>query len=161
MGIDGRNVVPEHEAKSVGNEKTFMQDIMDLDNAKKELLALATKVASRIRREKITGKAVSLKVKYNDFRQITREAHLSEPTDDGFEIYSVVCNLLKKSEIGKRPVRLLGISLSQLSFVDAAGQLSLFSDDQSFQKRKELNVAIDSIHEKHGEKSVRPATLFY
>ena len=101
-----------------------------------------------------------MKVKYNDFKQITRAATLPSPTDDGFEIYSVVCDLLKKSEVGKRPVRLLGVSLSQLTFVDGAGQLSLFSDDQSFQKKKELNVALDSIVEKHGEKSVQPATLF-
>ena len=160
MGIDERDVVPEHDAKSVGHEKTFMEDIMDLDDAKKELLALATKVASRMRREQVTGKTVSLKVKYNDFKQITRAATLPSPTDDGSEIYSVVCDLLKKSEVGKRPVRLLGVSLSQLSFVGSEGQLSLFCDDQSFQKRKELNVALDSIHQKHGEKSVRPGTLF-
>ena len=160
MGMDERGVVPEHDAKSVGHEQTFMKDILDLDDAKKELLALATKVGHRMRREKITGKTVSLKVKYNDFKQITRAATLPKPTDDGFEIYSVVCDLLKKSEVGKRPVRLLGVSLSQLSFVGSAGQLSLFSDDQSSQKRKDLNVALDSIVEKHGEKSVRPGTLF-
>jgi DNA polymerase-4 len=160
MGIDERDVVPEHETKSVGHEQTFMKDIMDLDDAKKELLALATKVGHRMRREQVTGKTVSLKVKYNDFKQITRAATLPKPTDDGFEIYSVACDLLKKTEVGKRRVRLLGISLSQLSFVGSAGQLSLFSDDQSFQKRKELNVALDSIHKRFGEKSVRPGTLF-
>ena len=160
MGIDERDVVPEHETKSVGHEQTFMEDIIDLDDAKKELLFLATKVASRMRREQVTGKTVSLKVKYNDFKQITRTETLPKPTDDGFEIDSVVCDLLKKTEVGKRPVRLLGISLSQLSFVGSAGQLSLFSNDQSSRKRKELNVALDSIVEKHGEKSVRPGTLF-
>ena len=160
MGIDERDVVPEHETKSVGHEQTFMEDIIDLDDAKKELLFLATKVASRMRREQVTGKTVSLKVKYNDFKQITRTETLPKPTDDGFEIDSVVCDLLKKTEVGKRPVRLLGISLSQLSFVGSAGQLSLFSNDQSSRKRKDLNVALDSIVEKHGEKSVRPGTLF-
>ena len=113
-----------------------------------------------MRREQITGKTVSLKVKYSDFKQITRAETLPSPTDDGFEIDSVVVDLLKKSEVGKRPVRLFGISLSQLTLVGSAGQLSLFIDDQSFQKRKELNVALDSIIEKHGEKSVRPGTLF-
>jgi DNA polymerase-4 len=98
-------------------------------------------------------------VKYNDFRQVTRAATLPKPTDDGFEIYSVACRLLEKTEVGKRPVRLIGISLSQLSFLGAGEQLSLFNRDQSSQKRKELNNALDSILEKHGEKSVRPATL--
>ena len=160
MGMDERNVETEHEIKSVGHERTFMHDIMDSGDAKKALLGLATQVARRMRRKKMTGKTVSLKVKYYDFKQITRAKTLAEFTDDGLEIYGAACDLLQKTQVGKRPVRLLGISLSQLSFVHAVGQLSLFGDDQSSQKRKELNMALDSIAEKHGDKSVRPATLF-
>ena len=159
MGEDERDVVPEHEVKSVGNERTFMRDIQVLEDAKKELLALATQVGRRMRRKNLTGKTVSLKVKYHDFKQITRAKTLADFTDDGIEIYGAACDLLGKTEVGKRPARLLGISLSQLCFADAAGQLSLFTDDQSLRKRKNLNLAVDSIMEKHGGKSVRPATL--
>jgi len=159
MGMDERDVVPGHETKSVGNERTFMQDIMEPGDAKKAILALSTQVGRRMRRKKMTGKTVSLKVKYHDFRQITRAKTLAKPTDDGLEIYKVACDLLQKTEVGKRPVRLLGISLSQLCFADAAEQLSLFNTDQSVQKRKELNMALDSITEKHGGQSIRPATL--
>ncbi len=159
MGMDERNVEPEHEIKSVGHERTFMHDIMDSGDAKKALLGLATRVARRMRRKKMTGKTVSLKVKYYDFKQITRAKTLAEFTDDGLEIYKTACDLVQKTQVGKRPVRLLGISLSQLSFVNGAGQLSLFGDEQSSRKRKELNMALDSIAEKHGDKSVRPATL--
>ncbi len=159
MGMDERDVVPGHETKSVGNERTFMRDIMEPGDAKKAILALATQVGRRMRRKKMTGKTVSLKVKYHDFKQITRAKTLAKPTDDGLEIYRVACDLLQKTEVGKRPVRLLGISLSQLCFADAAGQLSLFNNDQSVQKRKELNMALDSIAEKHGGQSIRPATL--
>jgi len=158
-GMDERDVVPDHETKSVGNERTFMQDVTELGDAKKALLALATQVGRRMRRKKMTGKTVSLKVKYHDFKQITRAKTLAGLTDDGLEIYRVACDLLQKTEAGRRPVRLLGVSLSQLCFADAAGQLSLFNNDQSVQKRKELNVALDSIAEKHGGKSIRPATL--
>ena len=159
MGMDERDVVPEHETKSVGNERTFMHDITEAGDAKKALLALATQVGRRMRRKKMTGKTVSLKVKYHDFKQITRAKTLATLTDDGLEIYRVACDLLQKTEVGKRPVRLLGVSLSQLCFADAAEQLSLFNNDQSVQKRKELNMALDSIAEKHGGKSIRPATL--
>ena len=161
MGIDDRDVEPERETKSVGHERTFMKDITDLSDAKKELLALANKVAVRMRRDEVTGKTVSLKVKYDDFKLISRAATLPKPTDDGFEIYSTACRLLQKTEVGKRPVRLLGISLSQLFFPGAGGQLPLFAQDQPSQRRKELNIALDSILEKHGEKSLRPATLFW
>ena len=160
MGMDERDVEPEHEIKSVGHERTFMHDIINLRDAKKVLLSLATQVARRMRRKKMTGKTVSLKVKYYDFKQITRARTLAELTDDGLEIYRAACDLLKKTEVGKKPVRLLGISLSQLCFAHAAGQMSLFNDDQSSRKRKELNMALDSIAEKHGDKSVRPGTLF-
>jgi len=159
MGIDERDVNPEHDVKSVGHEQTFLLDIMDPDLAKKELLSLANRVARRMRRNEATGRTVTLKVKYSNFQQITRSATLPESIDDGLEIYSAVCGLLKKTEVGKRPVRLLGISLSQLGFLGAEGQLSLFHQDVTAQKRKELNKALDSLYEKHGEKSVRPGTL--
>jgi DNA polymerase-4 len=159
MGIDPREVIPEHDAKSIGHEETFPQDIIDRGAAKKELLSLANKVARRMRREGVIGRTITLKVKYSDFVQITRSKTLPTPTDDGPEIYSNVCRLLKKTEVGKRPVRLLGISLSQLSAIGSETQLGLFNPDGEALKRKELHAAIDSLHEKFGEKSIRPGTL--
>lgn len=159
MGIDERDVEPEREAKSIGHEQTFMKDILDPDQAKKEILSLANRVALRMRREEVRGSTVSLKVKYSDFTQITRAATLPEPTDDSMEIYSTSCRLLKKTAVGKRPVRLLGISLSQLSSLEGEKQLFLFDQDKGYRKRKNLNTALDSICEKFGEKSIRPATL--
>ena len=159
MGIDERDVEPERETKSIGHEQTFMKDILNPDQAKKEILSLANRVAQRMRREKVRGNTVSLKVKYSDFTQITRAATLPEPTDDSMEIYSISCRLLKKTAVGKRPVRLLGISLSQLSTLENEKQLFLFAQDKEYQKRKNLNTALDSICNKFGEKSIRPATL--
>lgn len=159
MGIDERDVEPEREPKSIGHEQTFMKDILNPDQAKKEILSLANRVALRMRREEVRGSTVSLKVKYSDFTQITRAATLPEPTDDSMEIYSTSCRLLKKTAVGKRPVRLLGISLSQLSSLEGEKQLFLFDQDKGYQKRKNLNTALDSICEKFGEKSIRPATL--
>jgi DNA polymerase-4 len=159
LGIDGRDVVPEHGVKSIGHEETFLQDIKEMDAAKKALLALSGKVARRMRGRGLSGKTITLKVKYTDFVQITRSTTLTEPTDDGYEIYSTACGLLKKTETGKRLIRLLGVSLSQLSTLDAQGQLSLFLDQNAATKRKMLNTALDSLQEKHGEKSVRPGTL--
>ena len=159
MGIDERDVEPERETKSIGHEQTFMKDILNPDQAKKEILSLANRVAQRMRREKVRGNTVSLKVKYSDFTQITRAATLFAPTDDTMEIYSISCRLLKKTAVGKRPVRLLGISLSQLSTLENEKQLFLFAQDKEYQKRKNLNTALDSICNKFGEKSIRPATL--
>jgi DNA polymerase-4 len=159
MGIDERDVEPERKVKSIGHEQTFMKDILNPDQARKELLSLSNRVSRRMRREEIRGSIVSLKVKYSDFKQITRAATLSEPTDDSMEIYSTSCRLLKKTAVGKRPVRLLGISLSQLSSPEGEKQLMLFDQHTGHQKRKDLNTALDSICDKFGEKSIRPGTL--
>lgn len=159
MGIDEREVIPEHDVKSIGHEETFLQDIVSLDAARKELLALGNKVARRMRHKGLKGKTVTLKVKYFDFVQITRSATLPESTDDGSEIYSVVCHLLKKTEVTKKPIRLLGVSLSQLSFLESGTQLSLFDQDPSAQKRRRMNIVLDSLHDKFGDNSVVPGTL--
>jgi DNA polymerase-4 len=157
MGMDDRDVVPEHDVKSIGHEQTFLRDVTELEEAKKSLLALTNKVAQRMRRNGIAGKTVTLKVKYSDFFQITRSDTLAEPTDDGLEMYSTVCRLLEKTEVGRRPIRLLGVSLSQLNFPGKEDQLSLFVKKD--QKRKRLNTALDSLNEKHGDDSVQPGTL--
>jgi DNA polymerase-4 len=159
MGLDERDVVPHHKEKSIGHEVTFSRDILDKDEAKQELLSLASRVARRMRRHGLSGKTVTLKVKYLDFVQVTRAKTLTKSTDDGPEIYATVCLLLKKTGVGKKPVRLLGISLSQLSHAGSEGQLSLFSRDVADQKKKDLNTALDSLFDKFGEKSVRPGTL--
>jgi DNA polymerase-4 len=83
MGIDEREVIPEHDVKSIGHEQTFSQDIISLGWAEKELLALGNKVARRMRHKGLKGKTVTLKVKYGDFVQITRSITLPNSTDDG------------------------------------------------------------------------------
>ena len=158
MGIDERDVIPDHDVKSIGHEQTFSQDIISLNEAQKELLALSNKVARRMRYKDLEGKTITLKVKYFDFVQITRSTTLPRSIDDGFEIYSVACRLLKKTEVTKKPIRLLGISLSQLNFSGIGTQLSLFDQDPSSQKRQRLNIALDSLYEKFGDKSVVPGT---
>ncbi len=160
MGIDERDVVPAHDVKSIGHEKTFPADILEINSVRKEILSLADKVARRMRREGVAGRTITLKVKYSDFAQITRSITLPRSTDDGPEIYSTACRLLEKTQVGRRPVRLLGVSLSQLSFPGRREQLSLFHQGATSEKRKELNTALDSLSEKFGEDSIRPATLF-
>lgn len=158
MGIDDRDVVPEHDVKSIGHEETFAEDILDLNLARKELLSLSNKVARRMRRKGLEGKTVSLKVKYHNFKQITRSITLPEYTDDGYVLYSTVCALLTKTATGKRPVRLLGVSISHLS-TGLHDQLSLFHPEDKPKAKKELHTAMDSICDKFGDKGIRPASL--
>jgi len=159
LGIDDRDVVTAHEVKSIGHEITYSKDILDLELAKRELLSLANQVARRMRREGVEGKTITLKVKYNDFVRITRSVTLHKYTNDSAEIYSNICSLLEKTAVGKRPVRLLGISLSNLADIGSGRQLSLFNHQEPDEKRNELNKALDSIFEKFGDKGIRPGSL--
>ena len=157
-GVDEREVEPARGVKSIGHEDTYPIDISDLGEARKKLLSLATRVAKRLRGYGLAGKTVTLKVKYYDFVQVTRSITFAEPTDDNRKIFHACCDLLNKTEVGRRPVRLLGISLSQLSDSNETGQLSLFAKEEP-DKRRSLNKALDTISEKFGDKAIVPGTL--
>jgi len=160
QGIDDREVEVSEEVKSIGHEETFADDLLDIEAVRRELLSLATRVSRRLRRHGIAGKTVTLKVKYNDFVQVTRSETLPEATEDGGEIFRRCCGLLEKTEVGKRPVRLLGISVSQLCAPGEEKQLSLFQARFTAPKRKKLNLALDEISEKYGKDRILPGTLF-
>jgi DNA polymerase-4 len=157
--VDERDVEPYKEAKSIGNEKTYMEDILDIEVTQRELLALATKVARRLRKNGAKGKTVTLKVKYKDFVQTTRSLCLPETIDDGGEIYKNCCELLKKTEAGKRAIRLLGVSVALPNAHTGPQQLSLFCREPASARGNRLNRAIDRINEKFGEDKILPGTL--
>jgi DNA polymerase-4 len=159
LGIDNREVIPEGDIKSIGHEETFEQDIMDLALAWKELLSLSERVAGRLRRHALAGRTITLKVKYADFSRITRSETIPGSTNDGSMIYRTIRRLLKKTEIGKRPVRLLGVSVSELNQSYGRTQLDLFNETEKGKKRRCLNIALDLLHDRFGEKSVIPGTL--
>ncbi|MDY6952406.1 MAG: DNA polymerase IV [Thermodesulfobacteriota bacterium] len=160
LGIDDRDVIPWSEVKSVGHEETFSQDIVEQEAARKEILFLSQKVARRMRRKGVSGRTITLKVKYSDFVQVTRSVTLPALTCDGHIVFSTACGLMAKTDVGRRPVRLLGVSVSQLSHASASTeQLSLFQEDERLSKRKDLNTALDAVSDKFGDDALLPATL--
>lgn len=159
QGIDLRPVEPRQEAKSIGNEETFAEDVRDRKRIEQELLALCIKVGKRARSHGLTGRTVTIKVKYRDFVQVTRSLTLPEPVADDRSLYQTGCLLLKKTEITLRPIRLLGITLSNLAPAGSVGQMTLFGDSQSKEKDCRLYKAIDAISDRYGCGSIVPATL--
>jgi DNA polymerase IV len=157
-GIDDREVQPERKVKSLGREETFLEDILDRGRAAREILTLSQRVSKRLRRHGVAGRTITLKVTYNDFSQITRSATLPDPTDDGGTIYRLVLDLLVKTEVGRKPIRLLGVSLSHLAR-PGEGQLQLFGGTTAADREKRLNRAVDVIQDKFGEQAIRPGTL--
>lgn len=158
-GIDDREVETGHDAKSVGHEETFFNDINDIEIVERYLLALSMKTAERMRHMGLKAKVINLKVKYSDFTLATRAFTLDDYTEDGMILYATVRELLKKTEVGTRPVRLLGVSVSGLKSGDTGGQMLLFSHDEKKEKATNLNRAIDSVNERFGKKGIIPGRL--
>jgi DNA polymerase IV len=158
-GIDDREVTPGREVKSVGHEETFANDLLRGRDLERELLALAVKVGRRLRRYGMQGRTVTLKVKYHDFTQVTRSLTLPAATDDEREIFHRTRSLLDKTEAARRPVRLLGVSLANLTSDKAARQLNLFAAVGGHPRRNGLHQALDAINAKYGNHSILPATL--
>jgi len=159
LGIDYRDVETEHETKSVGHEFTFDKDLVELESIQRELLELAVMVVKRLRRYQLLGKTITLKVKYHDFRQITRTSTIPEHVADSKRIYEEVQLLLKKTAAGEKPIRLLGISLSSLKQESSRNQQMLFPTMQTSRKRQEMNKALDVIQEKFGSTAILPGRL--
>ena len=144
---------------SVGREETFSEDLTDREALNRELLSLATKVARRVRRHGLTGKTVTLKVKYSDFELVTRSATLDTPTNDAARVYATCGDLLEKTKAGTRPVRLLGIYLSRLTSGLPAGQMSLLEDEGGRERRQQLHAALDELADRFGEDTVVPGMV--
>lgn len=126
-GIDHRRVSPDRIRKSVGAENTYSADIMALDGALKALEPLAAKVWAAVARHDLRGRTVTLKVKFADFRQITRARSLGHAVASQEELLSIARDLAAGVLPDPRGARLLGVTLSGFEGPDdGPAQLSLF-----------------------------------
>lgn len=116
-GIDNRPVQPDREIKSLAAEDTFERDLELLDEMFAELDRLAEKVVRRLERYQLKGRTITLKVKFSDFRQITRNQSYPQPTDSLELITTTAKTLLSKLDLLQKKVRLLGISISNFNEV--------------------------------------------
>ncbi len=109
-GIDNREVQPHREIKSMGAEDTFAYDLVTLHEMYDELDRIAAIVVERLDKRKLRGRTVTLKIKFSDFKQITRNHSFPLPVHDLETIRNIAHQLLEKAGIEDRKVRLLGIS---------------------------------------------------
>lgn len=127
-GRDHRRVESEREAKSIGSETTFDEDLLDILDIKKQVTDQAHEVAAELQSIDRPARTVTLKIKYSDFKSITRSRTLPMRTDRAETIERVAHELLtENTEAGRRPVRLVGVSVSSLFDPLAPEQLWLFS----------------------------------
>jgi DNA polymerase-4 len=113
-GIDDRPVVPNRAAKSCGSENTFSQDLVDLAEIRSAIDEMARDDAAWLERKSLLCRTVTIKVRYSDFTTITRSHSLLPATRNPDAIAARACALLDRTEAGRRPVRLLGVSVHNL-----------------------------------------------
>lgn len=155
QGIDPRPVVPDREAKSIGAEDTFEEDLTTPEEMHPHIHAQALRVGERLRQAGLRARCVQLKLKLADFTLITRRSTFAAATDDGQTLYRAAAELLR-AHPPSAPVRLTGVSAQNLEAGDGA-QLGLFAGAPSASDR--INRTLDRITEKFGRGALTTADL--
>jgi DNA polymerase-4 len=156
-GRDSREVIPDWEAKSYSHEQTFGRDQTDAELLEGVMLDEAVRVSRRLRADAVAGRIVQLKLRYHDFRTLTRRTTLGTATCDAQRIYEVARHLFRENWNGQ-PVRLIGVGLSGI-VAERCQALDLFAPPESQERRRRLSETIDRIEERFGRGKVLPAKL--
>lgn len=155
-GEDDRPVIPDHEAKSVGHETTFFENLADPEDVRAVLLQLTEDTARRLRRKGRRARTVTCKIRYGDFETITRSRTLDAATSTTSELWAAARSIFDAwAARSFQPVRLIGVSTSGLAEA-AETQLPLFADPAG-EKQRALDAASDAVSEKFGKGAIRRA----
>jgi DNA polymerase-4 len=114
QGDDPRPVVPDRESKSSSTENTYAHDLVDADAIRAELDRMARENADWLARRRLAARTVTIKVRYSDFKTVTRSHTLSRPTSDADLIASWALELAARTQAGTKAVRLLGVRVQGL-----------------------------------------------
>jgi DNA polymerase IV len=169
-GLDDRPVESDRETKSISEERTYGEDLRDIETIDRALLERSEGVARSLRREGLRGRTVHIKVRTGDFTTITRALTLDGPTDLTETIVDAARTLYRERvQLGRQGVRLLGVGVTGLVRADpgavpgATG--SLFSDEDE-QRRiadetraRKSAAAADAVRSRLGEDAITRARL--
>jgi DNA polymerase IV len=152
-GVDGGRVESMQAPKSIGHEHTFSIDSADPGRLEATLLDLAESVASRLRRHDLAAGAVQLKLRYEGFETLTRQAPLPHQTRDTDPLFDTALALLRRTLVAGRGVRLIGLTAISLT---STQQLTLFDAPE---REDRLARSIDAVRERFGDGAITRARL--
>ena len=155
-GRDYRDVEIEHIEKSISSSETFDQDIDSQEEILKEFLRLTERSVERMREKGFAAGTISIKVRFTDFKTISRSKTVDLPITGTQEIFEVVKNLYLGLNLEKVLIRLIGVSLDSLVEDEEINQMVLGQRTSGWQQ---ADKAVDRIKNKFGSASLRPARL--
>jgi DNA polymerase-4 len=156
-GLDDTPVKQYEAPKSVGSEMTFDADL-DADTAiLRALLGLSDRTAARLRSKELCARTVTLKVRFSNFKTITRSRTLAEETDTASDLYDSVRYLFERLRLDRPRIRLLGVAVSALAPGPPRRQLDLFSGRRA--GWPEATRAMDQVRRRFGDDALGPAAL--
>lgn len=156
-GRDYRSVTIDEPDKSIGAEETFLIDLDNHDEILKELLRMVERSSHRLRERGLVAKTVSIKIRFADFTTVHRSKTVPLAISGVQECYEVVRTLYKALGLDRARIRLVGVSLENLSVgTGSAQQLILGEREKGW---REATVAMDAASKRFGQGSVRPARL--
>ncbi|MFQ6170595.1 DNA polymerase IV [Oryzobacter sp. R7] len=156
-GRDPRSVEREVREKSVGSDQTFEADIDDAAEIHRRLLGLSERTAARMRAAGLTGKTVTLKVRFSDFTTITRAKTLREPTDSGRAIHAAAVALYDALGLQRARIRLVGVRMTGLVDVAETPIQGVIGEPEH--GWRDADRAVDRARSRFGSGAVRPASL--
>ena len=124
-GVDDRPVVPNREVKSSGSENTYPEDLVEFETIQREIAEMASHAIRWLARKDLLARTVTIKVRYSDFTTITR-SHTAPATRDEADLTARAVRLLEKTDAGRRPIRLLGVSVHNFCTEADEAELRLF-----------------------------------
>lgn len=163
-GLDSRTVVSHRRPKSIGHEETFSSDLHRKEAVKAEAIRLTDAVATRLRARGLAGRTVSLKVRFGDFRTITRSRTVQVPLDSAKAIAREV-NLLWEEIDPSLGVRLIGVSVSglldsthrQLTLDDQLTSDDRVNGTSNMGRDRALDDVVDRVRRRFGSTAIAPA----
>ncbi|MCD8356135.1 MAG: DNA polymerase IV [Clostridia bacterium] len=158
-GIDDSPVqTQQQEAKGYSVSTTLENNVTAVEQANRIFLTLADSVASRMRADHAKAYCVAVSIRSNDFKNRSHQHKLEIPTDITSEIYAIARDLFAELWDKKTPLRLLGLSLSEITREDME-QLTLFPDRQK-EKARKLDKAVDAIRNKYGVDTITHGSVY-
>lgn len=151
---DNRPVAPPAKPKSVSQEHTFEKDTADIELLLSAIMQQTEKVAARLRAKKLKAKTITLKLRYANFKTITRSQTLDTPANTTQTLANSagsIFNNWKKRSLA--PLRLIGLAASNLT-EENKGQLNLFTNPKQ-KKQSKIDTTLDKINKKYGQNTIK------